>query len=263
MVSLSEEAVSAAAAVLWRHWTESTRIPELPERCRPSTRADGYAIQQQVAALSGQPIVGWKIAATSRAGQAHIGVDGPLVGSVLASRVLPDGTNVSLSGNAMRVAEAEFAFRFGRALPARESAYGMEEVLEAVESLHTTIEIPDSRYEDFARVGAPQLIADNACACWLMVGPAARIAWRDLDLPQHRVAAFLNGVAAAEGVGANVLDDPRLALAWMVNELRVFGDGVRVGDLVTTGTCIPPVAIAPGDRFRADWGSLGVLEASF
>jgi 2-keto-4-pentenoate hydratase len=263
MASLSEEAVSAAAAILWRQWTESTRIPELPAHCRPSTRADGYAIQQQVAALSGQAVVGWKIAATSHAGQRHIGVDGPLVGSVLASRVLPDGANVSLDGNAMRVAEAEFAFRFGRALPARESAYAIEEVLDAVESLHTTIEIPDSRYDDFARVGAPQLIADNACACWLIVGPAAPIAWRDLNLPRHRVAAFLNGTAAAEGVGANVLDDPRLALAWMVNELRLFGDGVRAGDLVTTGTCIPPVGIVPGDRFRADWGELGVLDASF
>ena len=60
----------------------------------------------------------------------------------------------------MRVAEAEFAFRLKRSLPARERVYGVQEVLDAVESLHPAIEIPDSRYDDFAGVGAPQLIAD-------------------------------------------------------------------------------------------------------
>ena len=41
-------------------------------------RLEGYAIQAMLANLSGQGIDGWKIAATSRAGQAHIAVDGPL-----------------------------------------------------------------------------------------------------------------------------------------------------------------------------------------
>jgi hypothetical protein len=35
------------------------------------------------------------------------------------------------------------------------------------------IEVPDSRYNDFVKVGAPQLIADLACACWYALGPAA------------------------------------------------------------------------------------------
>ena len=80
MAALDHNAISAAATLLWGHWTASTRIPELPEHCRPADRSDGYAIQAAVAELSGQRVVGWKIAATSRVGQAHIGVDGPLAG---------------------------------------------------------------------------------------------------------------------------------------------------------------------------------------
>jgi len=266
MAALDHNAIGAAATLLWRHWTASTRISELPEHCRPADRSDGYAIQAAVAALSGQRVVGWKIAATSLVGQAHIGVDGPLAGRLLSGRVLTVTRNrtahapISLEGNVMRVSEAEFAFRLRGSLPARERVYGLQEVLDAVESLHPAIELPDSRYDNFARVGAPQLIADSACACWLIVGEAAQADWRRQDLAAHSVATFLNGTPAETGVGANVLRDPRLALTWLANELRTYGQGLTAGDLITTGTCITPVAIKPGDAFRVDFGGFGALE---
>jgi 2-keto-4-pentenoate hydratase len=258
---MEQQSTSAAASLLWRCWTTATRIPHLPEDIRPRTRADGYAIQSAVVDLFEQPIVGWKIAATSLAGQAHIGVDGPLVGGLMANRVLESSARVSLDGNYMRVGEAEFAFRFARDLTPRAQPYTVREVLDAVAALHPTIEIPDSRFDDFAGVGAAQLIADNACACWLIVGSAART-WRDLDLSTHAVSGFIDGTLVVEGTGANVLGDPRVALTWMVNERCAFGDGVKAGELVTTGTCITPVALAPGHHFRADFGTLGTLEVT-
>ncbi|MGH9854388.1 MAG: 2-keto-4-pentenoate hydratase, partial [Blastocatellia bacterium] len=167
---MEQQDIHAAAATLWQNWKQSTRIVELPTHCRPGNRAEAYAIQAELARLSGQATVGWKIAATSLAGQAYIGVNGPIAGRLLAQRVLDGGASISLSGNLMQVAEAEFAFRFGKPLAKRDEPYGMDEVLAAVESLYPAIEIPDSRYHDFARVGAPQLIADNACACWFVLG---------------------------------------------------------------------------------------------
>jgi 2-keto-4-pentenoate hydratase len=260
---MKQESMRAAAETVWRHWMESTRMEALPAECRPGDRVEAYAIQAELARLSGQALFGWKIAATSLAGQAHIGVDGPLAGRLLSGRVLRGGDCVSLAGNLMLVAEAEFAFRFGRSLPKRQDPYSQEEVMAAVESLHCAIEIPDSRYHDFARVGAPQLIADNACACWFLLGDAARADWRRLNLAEHRLDAWLNGVHIAQGVGANALGDPRIALTWLANELNTFGEGLRAGEVVTTGTCVPPVPIAPGDRWRVDFGALGEIEASF
>lgn len=259
---MTRDAVQAAADVLWRCWTRSERIPHLPLDIRPDTRADGYAIQSAVVARFEQPVVGWKIAATSPAGQAHIGVDGPLLGSLMKDRVLESGARVSLHGNHMRVGEAEFAFRFARDLAPRAAPYTTAEVLDAVDSLQPTIELPDSRFDDFARVGAPQLIADDACACWLIVSSAAA-SWRELDLPAHRVEGRLDGVPCVEGIGANVLGDPRVALTWMVNERCTYGSGVTAGELVTTGTCITPVPIEPGRHFRAEFGALGSVEVTF
>jgi 2-keto-4-pentenoate hydratase len=249
--------------LLWQHWNQSTRIDELPAHCRPTDRAEGYAIQAELARLSGQAVAGWKIAATSMAGQAHIGVDGPLAGRLLAGKVLADGATISLAGNLMRVAEAEFAFRMAQPLPKRDEAYSVAEVLAAVASLHPAIEVPDSRYHDFARVGAPQLIADDACACWFVLGAATTAAWREVDLVQHTVVVHKNGAQAALGSGANVLGDPRLALTWIANEWRQFGDGLRAGEVVTTGTCIVPLPITPGDQLRVDFGAFGEVAAAF
>ena len=59
----------------------------------------------------------------------------------------------------------------------------------AVATLHPAIELPDSRYEDFTVVGAPQLIADDACADWFLLGDAAADGWQTLDLAAHPVHA--------------------------------------------------------------------------
>jgi 2-keto-4-pentenoate hydratase len=260
---LTTDATAKAAEILWDSWQRGRQIRELPADCRPRDRAEGYAIQAEVGRASGLGAVGWKIAATSVAGQRHIGVDAPLAGRLLSARVLKSGARVSLDGNLMRVAEAEFAFRMANALPPRGEPYTVDEVVAAIGSIHPALEMPDSRFEDFARVGAPQLIADNACACWVIVGPAAAIDWRDADLANHAVAAQRNGLEVEHGRGANVLGDPRQALTWIANELRTYADGLRRGDIVITGTCVKPVALAPGDRVRMDFAGLGEVEACF
>jgi 2-keto-4-pentenoate hydratase len=211
-----------------------------------------------VARLSGQDVAGWKIAATSLAGQRHIGVDGPLAGRLLSGRLVTPGAAFDLSGNAMRVAEAEFAFRMAAPLPARPAPYTLDDVAAAVASLHLAIEVPDSRYEDYAAVGAPQLIADMACASWATIGPAVADNWRGADLDAHRVAAFRNERPAGDGCGANV-GGPLRALTWLANEAAAHAGGLRAGDLDITGTCGPPVPVAPGEHLRMDFGSLGAI----
>jgi 2-keto-4-pentenoate hydratase len=235
-------------------------MPALPEALRPRTRADGYAVQAALAGRSAHPLFGWKIAATSVAGQRHINVDGPLAGRLFRERIFEPGAEVPLRGNSMRVAEAEFAFRMAIDLPPRREAYTVAEVLEAVATLHPAIEIPDSRFDDFTVVGAAQLIADNACAHYFVLGPAAPESWREVDLAAHRVAGEVVGGVAREGVGANVLGDPRVALAWLANELSSLGITLRTGQVVTTGTCLVPLDIAPGDHLRMDFGGLGRVE---
>src|SRR3954469_22601963 len=110
---MTDDIVQAAADVLWDCWVQGRRIAAIPGAVMPRTRSEGYAIQQRLEARCRSPLFGWKIAATSTAGQAHINVDGPLAGRLLQERVIASGENVPLGANHMRVAEAEFAFRMG------------------------------------------------------------------------------------------------------------------------------------------------------
>lgn len=247
----------AIAALIWQHWQSGTVLDDLPPALKPRTRAEGYAAQAALEAHSAHPRAGWKIAATSIAGQRHIGVDGPLAGRLLAERLHQDGATIAIATNRMRVAEPEFAFRFGRPVPARNAPYGVAEVLDLVSDLHLTLELPDSRFADFATVGGPTLIADNACTGELIVGPAVAADWRALDLAAHTVSAHVSPRYERDGIGANVLGDPRLALTWCVNELSGLGIGIEEGELITTGTCAVPLELEPGDEVTADFGALG------
>lgn len=255
----------SAAQLLWTARQSGSVIEQLPDGLRPHDPAAGHAIQAALPAVAGDAVVGWKIAATSAAGQQHIAVDGPLAGRILAGFVHPVGTTLSLAGNRMRVLEPEFAFRFGQALPPRAAPYSVDEVMAAVASLHPSFELPDSRYADFCAVGKAQLIADDACCGRFAFGEAAPEAWRMLDLAAHTVQATVRGADGAlryerQGEGRALLGDPRAALTWLANELSALGVGLRAGDWASCGTCMVPLAIQPGDRVAADYGLLGRIE---
>ena len=269
--------MATAADLLWECWQNGRRLQSIPEEVRPQTRDEGYAVQAALESRSSGPLFGWKIAATSVAGQKHINVTGPLAGRLLHERVTDlshrngEGAKAVLpfGVNHMKVAEAEFAFRMGRDLAPRPHPYSVDEILDAVATLHPAIEVPDSRFDDFTIVGAPQLIADNACAHLFVLGPPAPDEWREIDLVEHRVIGDVGRPfmgrrepsLTREGKGANVLGDPRVALAWLVNELSGLGITLQAAEVVTTGTCLVPLPIEPDVEVTADFGTLGCVSA--
>jgi 2-keto-4-pentenoate hydratase len=259
---MDQSHIAQAADFLWRARIEQQRIDAMPDHLRPCSVAEGYAIQEAMVACAAQPVSGWKIAATSKAGQAHIGVTEPLAGRLFKNFILADGARLPAAPLHMKVMEVEFAFRMARDLLPRPAAYEQSEVCDAVAALHLAIEVPDARFERFAEIGPAQIAADDAFASWFLLGQQVPD-WRSLDLPARRVRAVNNGAVAAEGSGANVLGDPRIALTWLANHLSQRGIGLKAGDIVTTGTCITPPTIAPGDRVTAEFEGLGQLSVAF
>jgi 2-keto-4-pentenoate hydratase len=259
---MNQSQIDQAAALLWQTRLEQRRIDALPAHLRPQSLAEGYAIQDAMAAIAAQPVFGWKIAATSKAGQAHIGVTEPLAGRLFKNFVVADGARLPATPLHMKVMEAEFAFRMGRALPPRDTVYVQQEVCDAVASLHLAIEVPDARFERFAEIGPAQIVADDAFAAWFILGPEVRD-WRHLDLSMQKVRVHRSGMLAVEGTGAEALGDPRIALTWLANHLGARGIGLKAGDIVTTGTCITPAAVAPGDAMVAEFRDLGRVAIRF
>ncbi|NBS76408.1 MAG: hydratase [Betaproteobacteria bacterium] len=253
----------AAAAQLLPAWQAPHQIAAIEAIVRPQTRGEGYAVQQALLAATGDKAMGWKIAATSTAGQQHIGVSGPLAGRLLASRCLPDGAAVSMRGNVMQVIEAEFAFRMGADVLAQGATpLTLQHVMAQVADLHLAIEIPNSRYQDFVTAGEAQLIADFACASHMVLGAALTTDWRGVDLAAQAVQVNRGGEVVALGKGSNALGDPRVALTWLANELISHGMHLQAGDAVITGTCVVPVPVLVGQHLTAQYPGLGEVSVA-
>jgi 2-keto-4-pentenoate hydratase len=259
---LDRDQIAAASRALHDHWRAGTKFGGLQAPLRPHDRTEAYAIQAEIEKYAGGALFGWKIAATSEAGQKHINVDGPMAGRILSDTVIADGGTAAMTGNEMRVAEPEFAFRMATDLPPRPSPYTLREVVEAAGTLHPAIEIPDSRFTDFVSAGAAQIIADNACAHLFVLGAPTTVNCCGLDLVEEKPVITLRGKQFI-GHGKNVLGDPLMALTWLANELRQLGVTLKAGEVVTTGTCHPPLPIGAGDVFEADFGVIGRVSVAF
>ncbi len=200
------------------------------------------------------PTIGWKIAGTNPAGRAHIGTSEPIFG-----RLFDDGLIESTgSTRALRmgVAEAEFVFRMRDDLPPRAGPYSEDEVIAAADAIFLAIELPDSRFGDVVAAGAFALAADQACGRAFVLG--AEVPITDAQaLADCEVRAIVDGRVVSTGTGANVLGDPRLALTWIANELNRYGQALRAGEYVTTGTVTPPIPYHAGTDVRAEFGDIG------
>ena len=162
----------------------------------------------------------------------------------------------------MRVVEAEFAFEMARDLPPSATPRSREEIADAVKGVIPGIEIVDSRFDEWTTIGAPSLIADNACnAAW--VKGSLLTDWRGIDLAKQAVTVTVNGKLLREGNGSNVLGHPLNALEWLVNNLSARGLGLKAGQFITTGVTTEVYMAERGDRIKAGFGPVGSVDLEF
>jgi 2-keto-4-pentenoate hydratase len=246
------EVPEQVAERIWAAWCSGERLAARPDL---DGAAAGMAAQDALRAHAGEAY-GWKIAATTAAGQAHVAVDGPLPGPLFTRFRREPGDVLASDHLHMRVVEAEFAYRLGADVEPG------DDVLAAVAGVHLAVEVPDSRYARFVGAGAAALLADAACAGRFVLGPEVP-GWRERDLSTATTHLWINGERAASGSGGTVMGDPRTALAWLAAELPGHGHRLRAGDVVTTGTTTVPPTIGPGDAVRAVFDGLGEVAVAF
>jgi 2-keto-4-pentenoate hydratase len=97
----------------------------------------------------------------------------------------------------------------------------------------------------------------------MLVGAPVRPDARVDELPELCVRAQVSDGRQPQGLGRNVLGDPVEALVWLVNELSSTGRTLQAGQFVTTGACVPPIPVLPGQSVQADFGWIGRIGARF
>lgn len=227
-------------------------IAALPENVRPRSEADSYAIQEAVLRRLGERIGGYKVGFSPEGGV--------FSAPIYASRVHASPASLPARGFHLIGIECEIGFRVNRALAARPQPYDRDEVLAAV-SLHPTIEIVNSRYQDPRAVDRLQMLADNYINGGLVYGAPASD-WQRIDLVHPPINVTDAGEHFAECTGLRA-GDPIGLLVDLVNHVASKRGGVAAGSFVTTGTHTGMVFTKAGAQIRADYGPLGSVEVSF
>lgn len=235
------------------------RITALPDDAIPQNLDDAYQIQDLSVTCAGAAIGAWKVGATHPNAQAGLGVPGP-VASRLASGIVHKAGHTLDDTFLIRGLEAEYAFLLRADLPPADAPYTRAQVADAIASVHPAIEVVDTRFTTPQR--APLAIADNVNDGALLYGPGLSD-WRTLDIVGAPVTMAVNGEVVVRGSGAEVLGDPLASLMWLVNEHAAVREGLRAGQLITSGSCTGLHPAPAGCTATASFEGLGELSVRF
>jgi 2-keto-4-pentenoate hydratase len=247
---VTEDQIATAAALLAEAERTGTQVETLP--FVPETVDEAQRIQDRVAALLGEPIGAFKATALPNAE--------PTRGLIYRRMIRPSPASLAPAEVPQRGVEAEVAFRFMRALPARSAPYSRAEVAEAVVAL-PAIEVVSGRYRDAQILPRLVQLADRVANGALVIG--AEVAdWTRLDIKTLRVVLTVNGETVVEREGGHPTGDPLGVAVALVNLMRDRA-GVEAGQIVTTGSWTGLRYFNPGDRCAVAFAGLGGVELVF
>ncbi|MDP1882844.1 MAG: fumarylacetoacetate hydrolase family protein [Bradyrhizobium sp.] len=257
--------ILAAARIITAARRSGTPLNSLAPELAPPDEAAGYQIQRAVHDLLLPHVgamVGYKIGCTSAVMQQYLDIPHPCSGGVFEKGVHDSGAALRAADFVRVGVECEIAVKLARDMPPSEAPFTAEWVAEAIEAYYPAIEIVDDRYVKWETMGAPTLVADDFFAAGCVLGqPVARTKAPDLRAVTGR--AVINGEAAGQGTGADVLGHPHNALAWLANHLAAEGKGLFAGQIVLTGSLVKTVWLKAGDSVVMELSGLGNVSATF
>jgi 2-oxo-hept-3-ene-1,7-dioate hydratase len=190
---------------------------------------DAYAIQGQVVAAkvaANDPVIGWKIGLTSRAMQQALNIDIPDSGVLTRSMQFATGATIPSGRFIQPRVEAEIAFVMGADIGGADVT--RDDVLAATDYVAPSLEILDTRILRW--VGA---------------------------------IASVNGTVEETGLGAGVLNDPVQSVVWLARRMALYGNRIKAGQVILSGSFIRPIECPPGTQIHADFGDFGSVSLDF
>ena len=200
---------------------------------------------------SGERQLGWKVGFGAPAALEKLGTDRPLVGFLLESAQLADGAAVPIGGWTAPALEPEIAVHLRSDVPA-DAAW--DHVRDAIGGLSAAIELAD--------VTPPpteprQILAGNIFQRHVMLGPIDE---------SRSTAEGIGGRVTVNGEEVAANDDPASITGEVVEVVRLtaellgaVGERLRAGQVVISGSVVPPVQIAPGQDVEIALDGLGAL----
>lgn len=259
MITPGFDPASAARFIADAHKNRE-RYQNLPGALEPPTIADAYTVQEELRKLWEPlygPVGGLKIAVTTKVMQELMGINHPCGGMIYSRNIHASPYTLSLGRHMHVVVEFELAVRVGRTLARKASPWTREEVRAEVSEAMAAYELIEDRHAVYKETKPTTLIADNAWNAGIVLGKAVAV-------PK---SMNLDGLPARldmpTGTREGRTDDPMGALAWCANLAAERGRPLEAGQVVITGSVIPTLPIAAGERFTFAIEGIGsaILEA--
>jgi 2-keto-4-pentenoate hydratase len=244
---MMDNAPRSTAMAQWMWDARQRRLPyrNLPDDLRPASIAEAYAAQEAYYRLA-EPVYGAvegaKIATTTKVMQQLMGIDHPCGGAIFARTIHASPATLRTADFVNLRIESEIALKLSADLPASGAPWTREGVARAVAGAMPAFELIEDRNADYAHTEAASLIVEN---CWnggVVIGT-----------PRPSSCAALVGIAGrltigGKPAGEGAAEDPCATLAWLANHLAERGRDLKAGMVVITGSLIPTVSIAVGQR---------------
>lgn len=196
----------------------------------------------------GERMIGWKLGFGAPAWLEKFGTDGPLVGFLPESRKHPPGARVSVEGWARPVAEPELAVYIG------DDVEDADRVAEAISAIGPAIELADV---DPPPEDIPEVLAGNIFHRAVVFGEAdPGRAGGDISGVEARIYRGGEEVATTGDLVA-LTGELLPILAHTSRLLGAFGEKLHAGDVVITGSVVPPLQVSPGEEIGFELVSLG------
>lgn len=238
-------------------WNSGTPLSaEAATRLAPSDSTSAYRVQRQVGEAlkwfpTGRPHA-WKIGAPNL----HTTpTAAPIADAVIINSTPEIAAQLPLSSRHTLIGvEVELAIRLATDLPANTSP---ETARAAIAEVSAAIEICDVRAHDWATLPALLRLADQQMNRWLILGTGTSGTWAD-DYSTRTVQLEINGKPWPLENPGHPLQDPLYLLPWLCQHVSLeYPQGLKSGDIITTGTWTGLYEAQPGDRIRASFAGIG------
>jgi 2-keto-4-pentenoate hydratase len=203
---------------------------------------------------AGERPLGWKVGFGSAAAIEALGTDRPLVGFLGDGALLGDGATVAIGSWTSPMLEPEIAVHLDADL---EEGASWNEVHAAVRGLSAAIELADV---DFAPSDPETILAGNIYNRHVVLGPVdtSRSRGEDVSGRLLRNGALVAATDRPEDLTGEIIEVVRLT----GELLAASGERLRAGEVVITGSVVPPFAVSPGETIVAELPPLGSLSVT-
>jgi 2-keto-4-pentenoate hydratase len=212
----------------------------------PRNFEEGFAVQERVVTLLGEPVIGWKVIEMP---------SGPVIfAPLLAGGQVPAGGVWKVGGGEPAGIELEIAFRMAKDVPKDATP---EQILDAVGSAHVVFELCQSRIRAPETLPRHVALADCILNSGIVVGAAFKD-WKGRDLRAVPGRLYVDGKVHIEGKSV----DPIRALNVLAPALAAHGKSLKAGHVVITGSLIGMNWLTGRHALRGEIDGCGTVEAS-